>query len=175
MKNFKFLFAGLFLLFVLNVNGQLKIGGTLGLQMPTGDFGDAADTGFGINAVGKYFLSDQMAVGLNVGYGTFSTELDDLKFFNIPVTGLFEYHFGKPESTVIPYLGGDLGLYSLGSKYDGESDSEMYFGFAPAVGINYPLSDLLSLNANLKYHVVLSEGDATTYMGLNVGLIYTIK
>lgn len=180
MKKLSLLFLVLFCFFSFSANAQIYGGATLGLQAPIGDFGDAADMGFGINLTGKYMLNENMAVGLNLGYNRFGGEDWDLgegdykiSYSMIPITGLFEYHFGG--DVVKPYLGADLGLYSFGAtvKYGGESesDSELYIGFAPVAGILYDLNENLKLCANIKFHNVFAEGESLSWFGINAGVV----
>jgi len=184
MKKLSVLLFALLCFFSLNVNAQIVGGATVGLQAPMGDFGDGAKMGFGINLVGKYMLNENMAVGLNLGYNRFGAEdlglgdYDvDASFFAIPITGLFEYHFSG--NTVKPYIGADLGLYSLGAKakYQGESasTSDMYFGLAPVAGILYDISENLTFCANIKLHNVFSDGDSTSWFGINAGVIIPLN
>ncbi|MDD4225656.1 MAG: outer membrane beta-barrel protein [Mariniphaga sp.] len=180
MKKFKFLFVGLFAFFAVSVQGQIQVGGTVGLQMPLGDFGDAFDPGFGIHAVGKYFFQENMAVGLNLGYSKFGSDFEDFSSSMVPVTALFEYHLNPAgDGKIKPYVGADAGLYSYGvkMKFLGESisESDMYFGIAPTAGVLYEISDVLSLCGNLKYNLVFSEGESISYLGINVGILYSLN
>jgi hypothetical protein len=122
-------------------------------------------------------LKENMAVGLNLGYSTFGSDYEGMSCSFMPITGLFEYHFGT--GNIKPYVGADLGLYNVGAKFKymgtSTSDSEIHFGFAPTGGVLYGLSDLLSLCGNLKYNVVLGDGGSSSYLGINVGIIYKIK
>ncbi len=173
MKKLTLLFISLFCFFSFSTNAQIYGGATLGLQAPSGDFGDFADMGFGINLNGKYMFKENMAVGLNLGYNRFGAEISDMSFSMIPVTGLFEYHFGG--DVVKPYVGADLGIYSYGTKfkYEGvtESDSELCFGFGPVAGILYDLKENLRLCANIKMHNVFDEGESLTWFGINAGVV----
>jgi hypothetical protein len=157
--------------------GQIQVGATVGTQIPTGDLGDGAKTGYGFNIAGKYMVHENLAIGLNIGYSKFETELDGLSFTLIPVTGLFEYYFGSGKFS--PYIGADAGLYNYGARisYMGmvESGSKNYFGFAPTGGILYGLSNKLSFCANLKYNYVLSEPSVATWLGINAGIIFKIN
>lgn len=180
MKKLSLLFFALFCFFSFSANAQISGVATLGLQAPIGDFADGANMGFGINLAGKYMLNDNMAVGLNLGYNRFGGEDWDfgegdykVSYSMIPITGLFEYHFGG--EAIKPYVGADLGLYSFGArvKYSGESesDSEMYFGLAPVAGILYDLNENLRLCANIKLHNVFSEGESLSWFGINAGVV----
>lgn len=184
MKKLSVLLFVLFCFFSYNVNAQIFGGATVGLQAPMGDFGDGAKMGFGINLTGKYMLSENMAVGLNLGYNRFGAKdfgFDeyDIKatYSIIPITGLFEYHFGG--NAVKPYVGADLGLYSVGAKVkyagESESDSELYFGLAPVAGILYDINDNLTFCANIKLHNVFSDGDSTSWFGINAGVIIPLN
>lgn len=170
------LVAAMLLIFGI-AQAQINVGATIGAQIPTGNFSDGFKTGFGINAVGKYMLNENMALGLNLGYSRFGTSVEGFSGSMIPITGLFEYHFGT--GNIKPYIGADLGLYDYMVKIkilgESSSDSKIYFGFAPTAGALYGLSDNLSLCANLKYNYVTTEGHAATWLGINVGAIYIIK
>jgi outer membrane protein W len=180
MKKFTVLFLALFCLFSFSANAQMSGGATLGLQAPIGDFADGAKMGVGINLFGKYMLNDNMAVGANLGYNRFGAEdfgWDEVdynaSFSMIPITGLFEYHFGG--SSLKPYVGADLGIYRFGMrvKYEGESESEseLYFGLAPVAGITYDINETLKFIANLKLHNVFAEDESLSWIGINAGVI----
>jgi outer membrane protein W len=182
MKKVLVLIFAFLCIIVFNAQAQIDVGATIGLQIPTGSFGDGAKTGFGINLVGKYNLNSNIALGLNLGdqfFGMKDTGISGLSASAsiVPITGLFEYHFGSGK--VKPYLGADLGLYivTAKAKYQGQTSSstKTYFGFAPVGGILYGINEKLSFCANLKYTDVLSEVDSTTWLGINVGIIYKIE
>ena len=182
MKKVHILILAFLSIIVFNAHAQIDIGATIGLQIPTGNFGDGVKTGFGFNVVGKYILKENIAVGLSLGYISFGMKDTGMEGISasaaiMPITGLFEYHFGSGK--VRPYLGADLGLYRLTAKakYQGvtASTSSSYFGFAPVAGIICGISEKLSFCANLKYNDVLSEGDSTTWLGINAGIILKIK
>jgi len=180
MKKLSVLFIAMFCLFSFTANAQISGGATLGLQAPMGDFADAANMGVGINLFGKYMLSENMAVGANLGYNRFGGEEwnfgdgdYDVSYSMIPITGLFEYHFGG--DAIKPYVGADLGMYSFGArvKYAGESesDSDLYFGLAPVAGILYDLNESLKLCANIKLHNIFAEGESLSWIGINAGVV----
>ncbi|MBN2666180.1 MAG: porin family protein [Bacteroidales bacterium] len=184
MKKLSVLFIAMFCLFSFTANAQITGGATLGLQAPIGDFADAANMGVGINLFGKYMLNDNMAVGANLGFNRFGAEdfgWDEMDFkacySMIPVTGLFEYHFGG--NSVKPYVGADLGIYRFGMrvKYDGESESEseLYFGLAPVAGITYDINETLKFCANLKLHNVFAEGESLSWIGINAGVVIPLN
>ena len=185
MRKFKTIAFILFALIAFNVHGQINVGLTVGPQLPMGDFGDIAKTGFGVDVVGKYMLNDNMAVGLNVGYISFGKyEVAGVATYEssmMPITALYEYYFGT--EGFVPYVGADLGMYSYTAKstinlpFLGETEvkaTKSYFGFAPKVGVLYDLNDKVKLEGNIKYHIVSSEGSSTTFLGINVGAILAL-
>ncbi len=176
MRKLRILVVAIISFVTFSASAQIGIGGTVGLTLPMGDFGNGLKTGFGFNAIGKYNLSDNMAIGASVGYSSFGTGSDNLSFGVIPITGLFEYSFG--DGAFKPYLGADLGLYMFRAKItylgNSSSTSETYFGFAPTAGILYDLSDNLSFCANAKYNFVMSDNSNSTWIGINAGIIFNI-
>ena len=159
-------------LMAVSASAQIKVNVGGGLLFPMGDFGDAAKTGFGANVGGKYMLNEKMAVGLNIGYFMMGEKVDGMKISIIPVSGSFTYYFG--DGGLKPYASAELGYYTAKTKIDAldVDDSESDFGFAPVLGVEYALSDKLTLDANAKYHYINTEDEATKAFGINVGLVF---
>lgn len=155
------------------MSAQFQVGATLGIQFPMSDMGDAYGPGFGFNVAGKYSISDQTAIGLNLGVNHFTTDDNEVSGNLTPITLLCEYYL--PEGIVKPYLGLDLGFYNYTVKMDyGSStltDSEFYFGFAPTAGFLYGLKDNLWLAGALKFNYVFTDGESADWLGLNVGVM----
>ena len=176
MRKLRILVVAIISFVTFSASAQIGIGGTVGLTLPMGDFGNGLKTGFGFNAIGKYNLSDNMAIGASVGYSSFGTGSDNLSFGVIPITGLFEYSFGS--GAFKPYLGSDLGLYMFRSKVtffgNSSSSSDTYFGFAPTAGATYEFKSNLSFCANLKYNFVMSDNSNSTWLGINAGIIFKL-
>ena len=139
-----------------------------------------------------------MAVGANLGYigfgekeYSYGLQTQKQSFSIIPVTGLFHYYFLTEGLKV--YAGGDLGFYSCkatittttppyssyGYTIPGGTTSTDFsstkIGFAPTVGIEYPINEQLSFEGMLKYHYIATDGNSTTMFGLNVGILYNLK
>lgn len=157
-----------------NVNAQIGIGANAGLAMPMGDFGDAYNMGFGGSVYGQYTLSDQMTLGLNIGYYSFGGKNlpanTDLSWSYIPVVADFKYMLSK--ENFMPYLGLGLGFYNASSKVElmgiSVSASESKFGFAPMAG--FWMGEDFKWGANLSYNIV---SDAS-YLGINIGIVYPL-
>ena len=170
----KITLVALMVVFAFGVNAQIKLTVGGGLAIPLGDFGDATKTGFGGNVGVKYMLNENMAVGANLGYIMMGEKYSGFKASLLPITGSYTYYF-KSEG-VRTYLGFDAGYYSMTVRITSyPSDSKSALGFAPTAGFEYGLNDRLALDVNAKYNYIMYKGDATSYVGINVGLIYSLK
>lgn len=151
---------------------QLQVGVQLGPQFPMGDFGDGYNMGIGLNFSGKYFVTEDVAFGLNLGYHHFGTDWDDISSSMMPITALVEYYLS--EEPMRPYLGIDLGAYNFGLKWKigniEMKDSELYFGFAPKAGIAYQISDNLAVTGELKWNYVMADSYDADWLGVNIGV-----
>ena len=178
MKKLIFLVLSLLGFMTMNVQAQISVGATVGLQVPTGDFADAANMGLGFTIIGKYMVKDNLALGASVGYSQFGTDKDGLNvnYSIIPITGLIEYHFG--EGSLRPYVGADLGVYTLKThiKFQGAStsDSKSNFGFAPTGGLIFGKSESLSFVVNAKYNYIMGDGNFDSWIGINFGAFFKL-
>lgn len=177
MRKLQILAIALFCIVTFSAKAQMNIGATVGITLPMGDFGNGLETGFGFNAIGKYNLSDNMAIGASVGYSSFGTGSDNLSFGVIPVTGLLEFSFGS--GALKPYIGADLGMYIFMTKFtfmgSSSSSTDAYFGLAPTGGIMFDITSNLSLIGNLKYNMVFSKdaldrSQTSSWLGINAGI-----
>ena len=164
-------------LLVNNAKAQISIGATLGSNFFAGE------AKFGFNLFGKYEFKEKMLAGLNIGYtGMGSSEIttpfytESFSSSLLPITGLFEYHFGGEK--IKPYVGGDLGFYSFKATLKINSiitsSSSTYLGLAPTAGAFYEINDKFLLCANFKYNIILSSAIGT-FGGLNFGAVYKLK
>jgi outer membrane protein W len=160
---------GLSLIAVNEVKAQVSVGANLGMFKA---FSEGSDAEFGVNLVGKYEINDKIRVGANLGYFFKSyNDYGNYRVFTMPVTGLFEYSFNDNDFS--PYAGADIGIYRFGISGGGQTSASSYLGMAPVVGGNYKLSDKLLINANVKFHYILSE-ISTKALGINAGVIYKL-
>lgn len=172
MNKIKLSSALLLLICMFNLNtikAQVTVGLDLGTFIP---LGDQEVTHFGGNLSLKYGINDNIRAGLNLGY--YTKKYADLGIFGsdirsniIPITGLFEYSFGKNDFR--PYAGLDAGLYNLGLSIGSTSFSVNAFGIAPVFGFNYNISDAFAITLNTKYHIVFAEGESMSIMSANIG------
>ena len=166
-----FFFSFFALVPVNESKAQMSVTANLGLiNFPSAFEGGESYSEVGINIAGKYNLSEKLRAGLNLGY--FFKGEDSYTLFTMPITGLVEYSLST--NAFSPYLGADLGFYRTGISGDGASISSTNFGLAPVAGFNYALSDKMSLNANFKYHYIMTDGESTGAIGLNAGLTFNL-
>ncbi|HEY4797787.1 MAG TPA: outer membrane beta-barrel protein [Bacteroidia bacterium] len=181
-------------IFLLNAErsfAQFQAGLMLGPQIPVGGFASGFGAGVGFGATGKYSLSDNMAVGANLHYNSFHGKRYNDPYYNnnwtntasiTAFTGLFEYYFSTDK--LKPYAGGDLGFYFWSWRwyYDwvnpaGHVVPDYHYGrgtalgIAPMAGVNYDVSDKVTLNGNLKFNLMLTESNLN-YIGINIGVFY---
>ena len=153
---------------------QISAGLTVGPAIPTGGYAKFAGIGFGVVGEGRYVLTDQISVGINVGH--YRTPTKDL---NVPLQfqdGVFAVGYkGNYRSTSVttvseyflledefrPFAGLEAGAFITGYtwKEDEEvvtqapefKESKVGFGIAPIIGALYELNDGLELSATIKY------------------------
>jgi len=138
-----------------------------GAGFPTGDFGDAADTGWQI--AGGILFADIGTPGLSLGvdgsYGQNSIKDDNPFGLDISgniktygIMGIALYSFAN-ESGVDPYVFGGagwLGADGYASVSDGDttgsvSDSESSFGYQLGAGIGFGISEKISIYGEGRY------------------------
>ncbi|ROL60579.1 hypothetical protein D9V87_00745 [Bacteroidetes/Chlorobi group bacterium MS-B_bin-24] len=159
---------------------KMTIGGEIGLGIPTGDFSDGANTGFGLNGVFSYFIQPDLAITGSLGYWSFgakgSNEVAKATFSTIPLNAGIQYRF--PASGFYPFIGAETFLFfnSVSVEYLGykSSDSETNFGFVPLVGGAFKIAPNLELRVSLKYTIIFTSGSNTTYLNLLGGIHFFI-
>jgi opacity protein-like surface antigen len=170
MKKFKLIALIVFSLLTANVYSQVQFGLQVGPQFPLGDFSSGYNMGFGFSANGKYFLSDDVAVGLNFGYNHFGTDYKDVNCGLMPMTLLAEYHLSTGD--IQPVLGFDIGAYNVTVNVLGIKSSDLQFGLAPYAGLQYHLSDNFALTGALKWNYVMTKNSDFDWLGVNLGIVF---
>jgi opacity protein-like surface antigen len=171
MKKITTIFIACFTMLQFNtVSAQeFSAGASLGLFNSTNA---ATSSQFGFNLTGRYHISDEIRVGLNLGYyqGSSASFFGSITTSTMPITGTFEYSFN--DNDISPFVVADLGLYRSAASFMGESNSSTDFGFAIGAGTNYLLTDNLTAFANAKYHFVMPEGGMFYAYTINIGLVF---
>ncbi|CAM1370528.1 outer membrane beta-barrel protein [Tenacibaculum xiamenense] len=113
--------------------GELNVGGTIGL--PVGDASDAFDVTGAIEANYLFNVSEKFKVGPSVSYLHFNGEGPDVAF--LPLAAAARYSVSDKF-----IIGADLG-YGIGVRPDGNDGG---FYYRPMVG--YKVTDKITLHAN---------------------------
>ncbi len=121
----------------------------------------------------KYNLTSKFRVGASFGYYTMKNNMNfsmnPYRFSTTPITGLIEYSFGKKDFK--PYLGIETGNYIF-KLSDGDLDKPFTtskFGYAPAAGFDYIITDHFSINGNIKYIFVPEVSNTRLQMNAGIG------
>jgi opacity protein-like surface antigen len=154
--------------------GKMAIGGGLELAFPMGDFGDAANMGFGVTLGGVYHYQPQIDFLASLGYISYGTESDAVSFSMIPIQFGGRYLL-TPKNNGGPYVGALLGLHMVSSKvesvYIDDSETKTKFSFAPMAGYELKMNEQMSLDLSARYQIV---SDAS-YFGIRAGINYGLK
>lgn len=118
------------------VTNASAVGVGVGVVVPTGDFGDHYDVGFGAHAILDYPVTPLASIYADLGYQTFAgkkagvppVEAPDLDVINVSAGG--RAGFGSF------YLGAEAGYYFVSEGGDDE------FGATPVLGMNMGPLDL---------------------------------
>lgn len=166
---------------------KIQLGASGGLTVPFVDFADAVQSGIGGSLIFKYFATEHIALGGNVGYYKFpGRDLDFGLGFGglqispdvniIPVNATAEWFIGRSE-TLRPRLGVDMGVYFVGNNGE-DAENKAYFGFSPVIGSGYRISEKVELFADTKFNVILTKEQedipTTSYLSVNVGVMVNI-
>jgi len=169
--------------------GNMVFGITGGAAVPTGDFSDAASTGFNFGGTGTMMLNQSWGVGADVAYHMWNGS-DDLnagtqlllgdpsaewKFSAVQATGHLQYMI-PAQGAMHPYLQGGLGMYDIKAKLDSDSgsadDSQSNFGWNLGGGFNYAVSPAYSLGLGAAYHMVQTDPSTTNLYTVNATLMF---
>ncbi|PIW70757.1 MAG: hypothetical protein COW08_00300 [Ignavibacteriales bacterium CG12_big_fil_rev_8_21_14_0_65_30_8] len=167
MKKYIALFALCFFFVGFNsANAQVKAVINGGVQIPTGDFKNSNDVGYGgsidaefnVPLVGPTFF-------VSTGYNRWTISNTDYNNSIIPLMGGIKYFFGTPGGIVTLYFGGALGMAILNDNTP-LSDSQSKFIWSPSIGVRFS-----NLDINAKYQSISSNGFTYSWYGLNIGFV----
>lgn len=149
-----------------------------GLSIPTGDFGDAAKSGFNVSALGEFHQAAwPVAIRVEAQYDQFSGkgDLESAKAKMIGGLANVLYYFPS-KAMVKPYVTGGLGFFH--NKYDAGdacgdatdcSTSENKFAYDFGAGLQFQLTGISTfIEAN--WNSIQTEGSATRMIPIRVGI-----
>ncbi len=157
--------------FALTVNaqeGKMYVGGQVGISLPMGDFGDAANMGFGFLGNFYYGINQNIDLTGSVGYISWGTDADGASFSNVPILVGGRYYFQRSNFT--PYAVAELGINNLSFTYDSGffgdySATSSDFGLGIGGGFLYSLGNM-DLDVNAKINIISDSNNLTVFGGL---------
>ncbi len=159
---------------------KANIGLNLAGALPLGNLDNMSDFGPGGDLTFDYYFNDRFDLGVELGYRRFgySEPFDELEMSIMPLLLTAGLHTDISDNIdLYGELGG--GAYMISRPFfDSEgaesSVDETFGGVSPRIGMAMDLSDLLFLDVSLAYNHVFIESDDLNWLGLKVGLLYTI-
>ena len=151
-------------------SNPFQIGGAAGIAFPTGDLGQAVNTGYNVTfMVGYKPMLTPIGVRLEAAYNEFGGQagVDNI---NIPAfTGNLVY--ALPGVSFSPYIIGGAGLYTPNTGVG--NDRENKFGFNVGGGIKIPLSSSFETFVEARYNrVSLDNGVNLSFIPVTVGIMW---
>jgi len=153
---------------------EFSLGG--GIDLPLGDFDDAAKLGFhGLAGVSVVPTNWPVGIQVDGNYSQFSDDTPaDVKFQLIYGTANLVYKFKtSEESKFRPYLIGGGGVYNFKVKGDdvpdGIDDSETKFGINAGAGFDFKAGSA-GLFIEGRFHDVFTTGSNTTFIPITIGV-----
>ena len=137
-----------------------------GASLPTGDYGDFADTGW-LGAVGVTFPVAEAGLwaGAEALYGQNGASAFDGESFKVfSAMGLLGYSI-PTESNIAPYVWGGAGIMSLSN-----GDSESGFGWQLGAGASLQGEGNVSPFAEARYQSASLDGGTLSFIGLEIGV-----
>lgn len=167
--------------------GSWSLGLNGGMAKPTGDFGDAAATGWNVGVGMTNMINSNWGIGADLGFHSWGGSDDynnalqvlsgdpsmEGSFSALQATGAVSYHF-PTNGNVHPYLKGGLGMYNLKAKVESSSgdadDSSSELGFNFGAGMNFATQGTMQWGFSGLYHSIQTEGQSTNMftVGMNV-------
>jgi opacity protein-like surface antigen len=171
--------------------GTNWVGISGGAGIPTGDYGDAAATGWNVGVTGTHMISDQWGFGGDLGYHAWNGSSD----MNAAAEALFgpgsEFSWNAlqanahaimafpTQTSVQPYAQAGVGLYNVTAKLKsplGDDDtSKSKLGFNVGGGMYFPTASNMKWGINGAYHIVPAKDDLgadVNFFSVGVNLLW---
>jgi opacity protein-like surface antigen len=170
--------------------GSTWLGVSGGAGIPTGDYGDAAGTGWHLGVTGTRMLNDQFGIGGDAGYHAWGPSEDvedalapgeEISWSAVQATAHGILMF-PTRSNVKPYARFGLGLYNVGFDFESPSgdfdDSESKLGFNLGGGMNFLTSGNTRWGMAAALHFIPAEDDLgadVNFLTLGVNVLWGIR
>jgi hypothetical protein len=151
----------------------------MGVSMPSGDFDNIANTGWGLGGSVGYGVGRNTMISGGVAFHHFGDQFIDGHTNIVPITGSVDYGFNT-RGRIRPWISGGLGVYDVSFEDDIPgtgivSDSEADFGFNFGFGIAAPLRSGNSWGAGFKFHHVVGNNFIdSNFIALQGGLAFPL-
>ncbi|WP_316813276.1 hypothetical protein [Pedobacter heparinus] len=159
--------AGLFAFSSVNAQTKapkLSVGAEF--AFPMGDFGDAADFGFGGSLQYQHPVAANLLVTGSAGYTSF--KFKDIDFGGvtikggnagyIPVKAGARYYFGENF-----FAAGELG-----AAFSTEDGGSTAFVYTPGIGVDFPVADKGSIELGARYEAWSADSSTSGFIGLRL-------
>jgi len=144
----------------------------VGLSSPTGDLGDAFNSGLGFGGTIGYGISRNVLLSFGLSHHEFDSDVfTDEKVAITPMTFNGDYVF-TTGGRIRPWVGGGIGAYHVNDKITGfPDDDETSFGFSLGAGLAGPISKRTLLGGGFRFHSVSGNNlPDSEFFTLQVGL-----
>jgi hypothetical protein len=157
-------------------DGRFSIGAEIGI--PMGDFGDAAGLGIGGSIRYEAPMGDNIGLTGTAGYISFGGKtISGVKLessYLIPLQAGLKYYFDEQQSGF--YAQAELGFHMykstevtldiINGTFTTKDKTKAAFSYAPEVGYH-----MESLDLGLRYQMVSTEGNTTSYLGIRIAYV----
>jgi opacity protein-like surface antigen len=182
-----FLVAGMVSLFGQGT-GQWVLGVKAQGGVPTGDFKNVTDFGFGGTVWGGYMFDANGTITLRSGYVRFSGKDYTISgvtvktnYGVVPITAGIRYFFMPGDTRV--YGAAEAGLYLLNASADASvlgytvsvSNNESKFGINPMLGVQFKAGDKMNVDVHGAFTDVFTEGSSTNWVDFGIGLEFMLQ
>jgi opacity protein-like surface antigen len=161
-----------------NAQNDMSLGAGLVVSLPMGDFGDAANTGFGGTAAFEMGFTPQLVGVANIGYISWGTEVDGYSWTAVPVMLGVKYYFtpgmgfyglGQVGLTFFSIETPSINIPGFGT-IGGGSASESEFSLAVGAGYEMPLSSNVMLDLTGAFNLISDLNHITLRAGVKFGI-----
>ena len=170
--------------------GAVLLGASGGVLIPTGDYKDVGNTGFGAGVDVDYVLSPSGSIGVKLAYNRndFSDEFKQAlaDTTGVPIDGHFTImHYGvhgrlflSPESKTRPFItiGGGFYNFKVTAEAFGSfgSDSETKGGINGGVGLLFDAGSSAHVAIQGTYHDIFTSESSTQYINAGVAVMFDL-
>lgn len=148
------------------------------ISLPMGNFGDAANLGFGGTAIFEMEFMPQLHGTAQAGYITWPTDVDEVSFSGIPILVGAKYYFMRGGGV---YGHGQLGVTLFTTKtpeitipgfgtVGGGSETSTEFSFVVGAGYELQASESVAIDLGVAFNIVSDANHLTIRAGAKFGL-----